>query len=33
MDNIIPTPSPSPKVTTGPLPSSQKVYVTPEAGA
>ncbi|MGZ5907311.1 MAG: phosphomethylpyrimidine synthase ThiC, partial [Reyranella sp.] len=29
MDNII-TP-PSPKVTTGPLPSSQKVYVTPDA--
>ena len=28
MDNII---TPSPKVTTGPLPSSQKVYVTPEA--
>ena len=31
MDNIISTPSPSPKVTTGPLPSSQKVYVTPDA--
>src|SRR5260221_705466 len=28
MDNIV---SPSPKVTTGPLPSSQKVYVTPES--
>ena len=29
MDNIVS--SPSPKVTTGPLPSSQKVYVTPDA--
>src|SRR5258708_24667417 len=28
MDNIVSTPSP--KVTTGPLPSSQKVYVTPD---
>src|SRR5437879_198982 len=28
MDNIV---SPSPKVTTGPLPSSQKVYVTPKS--
>ena len=28
MDNII---TPTPKVTTGPLPSSQKVYVTPDA--
>ena len=27
MDNIISTP----KVTTGPLPASQKIYVTPEA--
>src|SRR3954464_13012477 len=27
MDTIIPTP----KVTTGPLPASQKIYVTPEA--
>jgi len=28
MDNIVSPPSP--KVTTGPLPSSQKVYVTPD---
>ena len=28
MDNII---TPTPKVTTGPLPASQKIYVTPDA--
>src|SRR5437899_725469 len=30
MDNIIDTSKVTPKVTTGPLPASQKIYVTPE---